>query len=145
MKSSTTFSILIWINSSRAINNQAELYARVTINQKRTNISLKRKVDVSSWDKSKSKVKGNSQEARAINQNIDRVKAKIVYSYQSLELENKFLTSKLVKARFFGTDVQSHSVKDVFKYHNENVEHKIHKNTLRSYRTSQRYIQEYME
>ncbi|MDG1804232.1 site-specific integrase [Flavicella sp.] len=145
MKSSTTFSILIWINSSRAINNQAELYGRVTINQKRTNISLKRKIDISSWDKSKSKVKGNSQEARALNQNIDTVKAKIVQSYQTLELENKLITPQLVKARFFGTDVQHHSLKDIFKYHNENVEHKIHKNTLRSYRTSQRYIQEFIE
>ena len=47
MKSSTTFLILIWINSPRAIDIQAELYARVTINQKRTNIGLKRKIDIS--------------------------------------------------------------------------------------------------
>lgn len=145
MKTSTTFSILIWINSSRAIDNQAELNARVTINQKRTNISLRRKIDISSWDKSRSKVKGNTQEARTINQYIDKVKSKIVQSYQALELENKLITPQLVKARFFGTDMQHHSLKDIFKYHNENVEHKIHKNTLRSYKTSQRYIQEFIE
>ncbi|WP_456424580.1 hypothetical protein [Lutibacter sp.] len=30
MKTTTTFSILIWINASRAKNNEAEIYARVT-------------------------------------------------------------------------------------------------------------------
>ena len=45
MSPSSTFSILIWINSSRAKNNSAELYARITVNSKRANISLKKKMD----------------------------------------------------------------------------------------------------
>ncbi len=48
MKTSSTFSILIWINSSRVKNNVTEIFARVTVNQKRTNISLKRKIDINS-------------------------------------------------------------------------------------------------
>lgn len=48
MKTSTTFSILIWINASRAKNDEAEIFARITVNQKRTNISLKRKINVES-------------------------------------------------------------------------------------------------
>jgi len=55
MKTSSTFSIVIWINASRAKNNEAEIFARVTVNQKRTNISLKRKINIDSWDKLKSK------------------------------------------------------------------------------------------
>jgi hypothetical protein len=70
MSPSSTFSILIWINSSRAKNNSAELYARITVNSKRANISLKKKIDINTWDKAKSRVKGNSQEARIINQYI---------------------------------------------------------------------------
>ncbi|SNR78816.1 Phage integrase SAM-like domain-containing protein [Lutibacter agarilyticus] len=58
MKTSSTFSILIWINASRAKNNVAEIFARVTVNQKRANISLKRKIDINFWDKNKSKAKG---------------------------------------------------------------------------------------
>ena len=39
MKTTITFSILIWINSSRAKDNEAEIFARVTVNQRRVNIS----------------------------------------------------------------------------------------------------------
>ncbi len=61
MQSSQTFSLLFWINASRAKNNLAEIYVRVTVNQKRINISLKRKVDVNLWDKVNPvlKVEGN--------------------------------------------------------------------------------------
>jgi len=58
MKTQNTFSILFWINASRAKNNEADLFARITVNQKRVNISLKRKVSIESWDKSKSRLKG---------------------------------------------------------------------------------------
>ena len=61
MKTSNTFSILIWINTSRIKDDQVKLYARVTVNQKRLNISLKRNVDVSSCVRNRFQVNGNSQ------------------------------------------------------------------------------------
>lgn len=101
MISSPTFSILIWINSSRAKNNQAELYARITVNSKRANISLKKKIDINSWDNTKSRVRGNTQDARIINQYIEQTKAAIFQVYQELKTESRLLTSQLIKARFF--------------------------------------------
>ncbi len=50
MKKSHTFSILFWINKSRAINNKVEILARVTVNGKRASIGIKRKVDIDFWD-----------------------------------------------------------------------------------------------
>jgi galactose-1-phosphate uridylyltransferase len=49
MKTSKTFSILFWVNASRAKNNEAETYARITVDNKRVNISLKRKVNLNLW------------------------------------------------------------------------------------------------
>ena len=72
MKSANTFSILFWINASRAINDEAEIYARVTVNQKRVNISLKRKVHVNLWDVTKKRVKGHTVAAKQINQYLDQ-------------------------------------------------------------------------
>ncbi|WP_299325346.1 Arm DNA-binding domain-containing protein [uncultured Maribacter sp.] len=50
MRTSSTFSILFWIYGKRAINNKANLYLRVTLNGQRVNISLKKKIDVTTWD-----------------------------------------------------------------------------------------------
>tara|TARA_R110001583_G_scaffold13031_2_gene56923 strand:- start:14190 stop:14468 length:279 start_codon:yes stop_codon:yes gene_type:complete len=92
MKTTTTFAILIWINASRAKNNEAELFARITVNQKRVNIRLKRKVNIDSWDKAKSRVKGTSQEARIINGYIEQTQAWLFQAYQDLKAERKIVT-----------------------------------------------------
>lgn len=144
MSTSSTFSILIWINSSRAKNNAAELYARITVNSKRVNISLKKKIDVNTWNKAKACVKGNSQEARIINQYIEQTKANIFQAYQDLKSERKLLSAQLIKARFLGEDDKKQTIKGIIKYHNEHLAHKLHKDTFRSYKTSQRYILEYI-
>lgn len=145
MSPSTTFSILIWINSSRAKNNSAELYARITVNSKRANISLRKKIDINTWDKAKSRVKGNSQKARVINQYIEQTKSNIFQVYQDLKSERKLITAQLIKARFLGTDNVKQTIHGVIKYHNEYLAHKLHKDTLRSYKTSQRYILEFIK
>ncbi|MBJ6368838.1 Arm DNA-binding domain-containing protein [Snuella sedimenti] len=64
MRTSSTFSILFWIYATRAKNNQTDIYARITVNKKRVNISLKKKIDISTWDANRQKVKGNGITAR---------------------------------------------------------------------------------
>lgn len=44
MRTTNTFSILFWADQRNAKNNEAIIYARVTMNQKRVNIRVKRKV-----------------------------------------------------------------------------------------------------
>ncbi|MGJ8685681.1 MAG: Arm DNA-binding domain-containing protein [Nonlabens sp.] len=41
---------MFWADFARANDNQASLYARITVNGKRSTISLKRKVLISNWD-----------------------------------------------------------------------------------------------
>ncbi|SNR43850.1 Site-specific recombinase XerD [Lutibacter agarilyticus] len=144
MKTTTTFAILIWINASRAKNNEAELFARITVNQKRVNISLKRKVNIDSWDKAKSRVKGTNQEARIINAYIDQTQTALFQAYQDLKAERKVITSQAIKSRFLGLDEQHYSLQDIIDYHNENTSHKLHKDTIGLYKTTQRYLMEFV-
>lgn len=145
MKTSTTFSILIWINTSRVKDNQAKLFARVTVNQKRVNISLKRSVDVATWDKSKSQVKGNSQQAKITNRYIEQVKAKLFQSYQNLKLEDKLITAQAIKSNYLGEDEVYKSLEDLITYHNEKMACKLHKDTMRHYKSSQNYLRKFIK
>lgn len=140
MKSKSTFSILIWINNSRATNNEAELFLRITINQKRANISLKKKVKVDLWDSKRNRMKGNSQDAKILNLYLDRVKSKVFDEYQKLQLENKLVTAELLKSRFIGEDDKSKSIIDLFIYHNRIEANKLNPDTLKSYLTTQNYL-----
>ena len=146
MRSSSTFSVLFWIYASRANkNNQTNIYARITVNQQRVNISLKQKVDISTWDVKRQKVIGKNATAREINLFLDEVKADIVQCYRDLKRENGVLTPKRVKAKYLGEDKILHSLQDIFDYHNEKFVHKLNPKTLCHYRTSQKYLLEFVK
>jgi hypothetical protein len=72
MRTSNTFTILFWAYSSRAKNNLAGIYARITVNGKKVNISLKLKADIRTWDSNRQRAKGKSESARLLNQHIDK-------------------------------------------------------------------------
>jgi len=67
MKTSKTFSILFWINASRAKNNEAEIYTRIAVDRKRVNIRLKRKININLRDVTKKRIKGHATSAKQIN------------------------------------------------------------------------------
>ncbi|MAW94211.1 MAG: hypothetical protein CMF33_03195 [Leeuwenhoekiella sp.] len=50
MRTTSTFSVLFWVYEQRAKNGEAPVYARISVDNKKLNISLKRKVNLSLWD-----------------------------------------------------------------------------------------------
>ena len=140
MRTSSTFSILIWIHAQRADkNNLSIIHARITVNGKKVIVSLKQKVNVDSWNAKRQKAKGNGNVARGINYYLDEVKSDLVQSYRDLKAESKIVTPQLIKARFLGEDKKIYSLKDIFRYHNDKMGSKLAPKTLCHYRTSQKY------
>ncbi|MEZ4797827.1 MAG: site-specific integrase [Flavobacteriaceae bacterium] len=144
MRTRSTFSLLFWVNTSRLKNNQVPVYARITVNGKRVNISLKRKVILSEWDSAKSKLKGNKQEAKLFNRFLEQVRSQIYLAYEQLLSENKLITAQAIKARYLGEDEQHRSLLELFEYHNTTMSKNLHKDTMRHYKTTQSYLKSFL-
>ena len=145
MKTSNTFSILIWINASRAKNNEAELFARITVNQKRANISLKRKINIDSWDKSKSRLKGNSDNARKENQYIEQVKAKLHKIHLDLYNQEKLITAQLIKSNFLGEGENHKTLQNLIEYHSGKIKNTLAPGSIRNFGITENYIKKFLE
>jgi len=145
MKTSQTLGILFWINLSRAKDQKAELYARITVNGKRCNISLKYKVNVNSWDSQKARLKGKGRDAVQTNEYIEVMHNKIFQSYMDLKAKDAIITAQKVKSRFLGEDEKHPTIQELITYHNNKMKYILHKDTMRHYKTSQKYITEYIE
>lgn len=117
MKTSQTLAILFWINASRAKGEEAELYARITVDGKRSNLSLKWKVDIRSWDSQKSRLKGKGTEANQTNQYLEITRNKIFQSYMELKAEGAIITAQSIKLRFLGEDKKFPTVGELISYH----------------------------
>jgi site-specific recombinase XerD len=145
MKTSNTFSILFWINASRAINDEAEIYARVTVNQKRVNISIKRKVNISQWDVVKKRVKGHSSAAKQINQYLDQVYAQLFQIYQDLKFQEVFITAQLIKSNYTGESEHSKSLLNLIEYHCKKIEHTLAKGSIRNFGVTESYLNKFLK
>lgn len=145
MKTSHTFSILFWINNSRTTNGKSELFARITVNGKRANIGLKRKVFMDQWDIGSKRVKGNSSESRQINSQIDQTRAQIYEIYQELKYKNEFITAQLIKAKFNGEDGNSKTLQKILKYHSRKIENTLAPGTIRNFGVTENYINRFLE
>jgi site-specific recombinase XerD len=144
MQPQTNFNLLFWVNASRAKNNQVSVYARITVNGKRANISLKRKVTVSEWNSGKGMAKGNKQESRLLNRYLDNVKNRIYEAHQELVKEKAFICSQSIKARFLGEDNEEYSLLTLIDYHNTQMSESLTYGTLKNYFTTQKYIKMFL-
>ncbi len=146
MRTTSTFSVLFWVYNQRADkNNLSNIYARITVNGKKVNLSINQKADISSWDSKRQRIKGNSVNARSINLYLDEVKSDLVQSFRDLKAESKIVTPELVKARYLGEDIKIYSLVNIFNYHNDKMGVKLASKTLCHYKTSQKYILEYVQ
>ncbi|MBG7630050.1 MAG: site-specific integrase [Bacteroidetes bacterium] len=140
MKNAHTFSILFWLKLANTKNGKAPLYARITVNGKRAELSLKRKLSISQWDATKNKLKGLSDENKLVNNYIKQVNAQLFESYQKLKNENKLVTSNIIKAHFIGGDEKQHALSDIIEYHNEYMKSTLRWGTQKNYFTTHKYI-----
>ena len=144
MKTSITFGILFWLKLADAKNGKAPLYARITVNGKRAEISLKHKVNIQNWNPLRNKVKGTTQAARMINNYLDQVTSEIHHSRNELRSEGNIITSQAIKARFLKVDQQNYTLNDIIKYHNEDMVSKLKWGTQKNYFTTQKYLVKFL-
>lgn len=87
----TKVSILFYAKRAKAnANGLVPIYTRITIDGKRIELSTNRFVEISKWSTEASKMKGNSEEARSINNHLDLLKNQIIFV---LDIANIFLHS----------------------------------------------------
>ena len=144
MKSRSTFSLIFWVCSSRIKNNQVPVYAIITVNGKRANISIQRRVNSTDWDAARGIMRGTRQESKLLNKYLDQVRSKIYTAYEDLLSENKMVTAQAIKNRYLGEDKFYRSLQELFEYHNEISRHSISAHTLRHYKVTQGYLQKFL-
>ena len=144
MRTSKTFSIQFWMDQKKAINGEGLIYARVTVDQKRLSISLKRKVSIKLWDSKNKKVLGNSKEAKEINQYFELAKSQLFQSYQELKGRGEVLTTDLIKSHFLQENQSTATLQELLKYHKEKIQNTLTKGTIKNFGVTENYINRFL-
>jgi site-specific recombinase XerD len=146
MRSSNTFGIQFVIRlPKQQKNDQATVFARISVNGRRCEISLKKKVNAQNWDDAKGKARGTKEEIRKLNEHIERVRTIIADGYHDLVQQKKVITVDAVKSLFLGAGDNEVTLIKLGEYHNTEMQSKLADGTMKNYYTTQKYIAKFLK
>lgn len=152
MKNSKSFTVLFWTNKAKADSNGlVPLYARVTVEGKRAEISLKKKLNLKKWDARTGFMKGSGEEVRITNRYITEVNNELFEIYTALNRKGEIVSAEDIKNKFTGqtlVELPSKSLLEIFDEHNQEIANLIGKDyvkaTLTKYKTIRGKVSEFI-
>lgn len=127
MKVKQNLSILIWANPSKKDKNGLiPLYARITIDGKRAEISLNNKVNPEKWDKDLAILKGNTLETKTLNNHLIKVRTDLNVHFINLSAIHQAVSPQLLSDTYLGKETKplEKTIMDAFEYHNKKFKEK---------------------
>ncbi|WP_212004592.1 phage integrase SAM-like domain and Arm DNA-binding domain-containing protein [Chitinophaga sp. HK235] len=137
-KGHLSFSILLWLNRSRCKNSKPAIYLRLTVGNKRAELSTYQYVNPESWSAAGQCVKGNSEEAKAINRQLITLKSDLQKHYSLSVTSGKPVTAQGLKNSFLGIIEHKRTLCEAIDFHNRRFGEKVKAKT-KSERTLKRF------
>ena len=147
MKSKNTFGIQFVLRLPKNKKDEmATVYARITVNGRRTEISLKNKVSINNWDEAKGRAKGKREEIVKLNSHMEQVRSLIFDCYQELIQQNKPVSVDAVKAKYLGEDIEeAMTLLKMIEYHKQVANGKLAPGTMKNYDTTENYLKKFVK
>ena len=141
----STFGIHFVLKTNKIISDLAPIYARITVDSKRCEISVKRKILVENWDFGKGMAKPKLTENKQLNSYLEQLRTKLVQYYQELVLSKQVPTADAIKNKFLGLEVPDMTLCKLMEYHNTNCKEILRWGTLKNYFTTKKYIEVFIK
>nr|WP_298927869.1 site-specific integrase [uncultured Allomuricauda sp.] len=145
MRNNSTLKVLIFTRDHTHNPEKLTIYARITVDGKRAEISLKRRTSVNEWDEIRGRVTGFSQKAKTLNSYLDEVYVQLMDTHKQLLSEGKIITAQAIKARFLGQDDHHKTLKELIEYHNTSQILVLKPGTMKNYYSTERYLHKFLE
>ncbi|WP_445716176.1 site-specific integrase [Flavobacterium sp.] len=146
----STVSILFYIKRAKInLDGVCPIYTRVTINSKRFEFSTNKFISPDKWSTEGSKVKGNSEDARSINNQLDIIKNQIMDAEKKLYKKEIEINSENLRNELFGIKQRERLLIPIFTEHNRKIKELVGTEyapgTLERYETSLKHTKDFLQ
>ncbi len=146
----TNFNLLFYLKKQKVYaSGPMPIYMRITVNGKRSEVSVGRECEPSVWNKHAGRGIGTKSEVKALNCYLDTLQTKIMNAHQQLIGAGESITSDRLRDQFIGRAEKSYCVIALFSEHNDRVKALIgngfEANTLKSYRCSCKHLSDFVQ
>lgn len=120
MKLNQDLSILFWLyRAKKSADGKIPIYVRITIDCRRAQFSLGRKIEAEQWNGDVGLMVGKSEEAKTINSYIAKTRGDIERHYNILLSNNEQVSAEMVLNSYMGIKEETRSILQAFEYHNQ--------------------------
>ena len=145
----TTFSILFYPRGNDIDKNgNAPIYARITVNGKRSEFSIKRKVLLAKWNSEAGKMRGTTSDVREFNKYMTSIRTKLNKIQEQLCEKDTSITAQKIKNIYLGKDSKHKMLLEIFQEHNDKVDKLVGKDfaagTAERYKTARKHVKDYI-
>ncbi len=130
-------------------DGKAMIYARITINGKRSEFSLGRRVEEHRWDSRGGKLRGTTLEVSNFNRFLDNVKNRLYDIYDALLKDKEDISATIIKNIYLGKAGKEYMVLEIFQEHNNEIESLLGKGftkgTLQRYKAAYKHVSAYIQ
>ena len=144
-----TLSLLFYIKKTKLDRNgKTNIYLRITVNGKRAEFSIQRKISIDKWNQDSNRVRGFSKEAQEVNQYIELITNKINKIHQKFIEQDKRFTSIQIRDAYLGKTNSQKMLLVIFQDHNNQLEKLVGKEfaegTALRYRTAKSHLEDFI-
>ena len=147
---STSYQLSFYLRKSRSNKtSESDIYLRISVNNKRSALSINRKVDSRKWHSKSEKMLGKSPEAVEVNRYINILRNKIKNIHQGLVEKDMTVSAKSILDDFKGVNKKKPKMTlEVFKEHNDQMDRlsnkSISKSTAKRYWTCYNHVEQFI-
>jgi len=144
-----SFSLLFYIKKSKADSaGRANIYLRITVNGKRAELSIRRKILIENWSTETNMARGNSPESQEINRYITTIKNRLYTIEQRLISNEKLVSATTLRDIYLGKDSNNKMLLEIFEEHNKKAQKLVGQDfapgTIERYKTAKKHVSDYI-
>jgi len=145
----TNLNLLFWLyKAKKNSSGKAPIYLRITIGGSRAGIACNHFVLPKKWDNKRQHVKGNGDEAEAINDSLKIIRTKLLTTHNALKEQELPITAELLKLSYLGKGMNAKTMLQAFESHNKQLQQRIgsdvSSSTFRKYETVYRKMKSFI-
>lgn len=145
MQENSRLSVIFLTRKHEKKTGDLKIYARITVNGKRAEFSLNRKLKASLWDNNRKRGKGSSKYVLSLNKYLDQVFTQLHESHRQLLEQGKMITATAIRKNYLGEEEAGKTLFDLITYHNTTMHAFLKAGTMKNYFITERCIKRFLK
>ncbi|MDR6943642.1 site-specific recombinase XerD [Mucilaginibacter pocheonensis] len=117
-----SFGLMFFLKQPKNQNETLRfIYVKITVDGKATELSTKRKCELSRWNTAAGRESGNKESTKELNYYLDTLEQMIYQAKRSLNDSDKPVSGQAIKDIINGVTEKPRMILDVFKHHNDQM------------------------